>query len=276
MNVIGEVIKFFDSKMTTPEMYGAFHLTFFVLAIALGILLCIIFKNPSTKTVRRVILVTTLTVIAFEIYKQLNYTFSYDGTAISANYQWYAFPFQFCSTPMYVGLMAALFNKGKVHDSMCAFLATFATFAGLGVMFYPATVFIDTIGINIQTMICHGTMISIGIFLLGSGYVRSNYKTLLKAVPVFCSFVLIAAILNEIAHLSGLLETHTFNMFFISPYCEPSLPVYSLVQGAVPFPFCLILYVIGFSAAAGAVLGLSALIRLIFIRNTKKSESVSA
>ena len=94
MNVIGEVIEFFDASMTKPEMYGAFHLSFFVLSILLGIVLCIVFKNPSEKTVRKIIFVTTVTVIVLEIYKQLNYTFSYDGTAISADYQWYAFPFQ--------------------------------------------------------------------------------------------------------------------------------------------------------------------------------------
>lgn len=251
--------------METPSLYGWFHLAFFVLSILFGIFLCIKFKDPNEKTVKRIILIITLTVIALEIYKQFNYSFTYDGEKISFAYQWYAFPFQFCSTPMYVGLAAALL-KGKAHSASCAFLATFATFAGLGVMFYPATVFTSVIGINIQTMICHGTMISVGIFLLGSGYVKTSYKTLLGAVPVFLGFVTVAAVLNEIAHISGLLENHTFNMFFISPYCEPSLPVYSLIQGVVPFPWCLVLYVLGFSAAAGAVLLLSALIRKIIFK----------
>ena len=53
-------------------------------------------------------------------------------------------------------------------------------------------------------------------------------------------------------------------MFFVSPYCEPSLPVYSLVQAAVPYPFCLLIYFLGFSAAAYlillAVLGISRLV----------------
>lgn len=127
-------------------------------------------------------------------------------------------------------------------------------------MFYPATVFVKTIGINIQTMICHGTMISVGIYLLGSGYVVSKPKTILKAVPVFAVLVSIAMVLNEIAHLSGLLERETFNMFFISPYCEPSLPVYSLVQAVVPFPWCAVIYIVAFSLAAFVVLLISILL----------------
>ena len=64
----------------------------------------------------------------------------------------------------------------------------------------------------------------------------------------------IAMVMNEIAHQTGLLETHTFNMFFISPYCEPSLPVYSIVQGIVPFPWCLVIYIAGFTLASWIIL----------------------
>ena len=121
-------------------------------------------------------------------------------------------------------------------------------------MLYPSTVFIDTIGINIQTMVCHGTMISIGVYLLYSGHVKIAWKTLLRAVVVFAVLVCMAAIMNEVAYRAGLLETEDFNMFFISPYSAPHLPVYSLVQGVVPFPGCLIIYIAGFTAAAGLIL----------------------
>ena len=121
-------------------------------------------------------------------------------------------------------------------------------------MVYPTTVFISTIGINLQTMICHGSMITVGIYLFATGYVPLKHKTVLKAIPVFAVTVGLAAIMNEVAYQAGLLETETFNMFFISPYCDPSLPVYSLVQQFVPFPWCLVLYILGFTAAAYLVL----------------------
>ena len=237
-----------DSSMETPQPYGWFHLLWFALSFLALIPLCRFPKNPDGSHIRRVVLITALVVIFSEIYKQINYSFSYEN-GIAFDYQWYAFPFQFCSTPMYIGLLAGLTKKGRIHESLCAYLATYAMFAGVAVMFYPTTVFIRTIGINIQTMICHGSMITIGIYLLATGYVPLKHKTILKAIPVFAICVALAAVFNEIAYQTGLLETETFNMFFISPYCEPSLPVYSLVQGVVPFPLCLILYVLGFSAA---------------------------
>ena len=66
---------------------------------------------------------------------------------------------------------------------------------------------------------------------------------------MFAATIGIAMILNEVAYRSGLLQTHSFNMFYISPYCDPHLPVYSLVQEAVPYPFSLIIYIVGFTAA---------------------------
>ena len=258
------VLAFLDRSMETPVSFGWFHLLWLAITFLALIPLCRFPKKPSEDHVRRVVLVTAIIVTVLEIYKQINYSFSYEN-GIVFDYQWYAFPFQFCSTPMYIGLLAGLTKKGKVHESLCAYLATYAMFAGLAVMIYPNDVFIPTIGINIQTMICHGSMITIGIYLFASGYVKLEHKTILKAMPVFAVTVSIAAVMNEIAYWVGLLETETFNMFFISPHCDPSLLVYSEVQKAVPFPFCLIIYILGFTAAAYVVLllamGIGALIR---------------
>ena len=91
-------------------------------------------------------------------------------------------------------------------------------------------------------------------YLLQSGYVQLEHKTILKATPVFAICVAMAAVMNEVAYRTGLLEEETFNMFFISPYCEPHLLVYSSVQEVVPFPWCLVLYILGFTAAAYIVL----------------------
>ena len=246
MPFLQEILRILDSAMVKPEMYGWFHILSLVLTGLVTFALC---RYSEKLQPRKVVLVTAIIVSLLEIYKQINYSFSYtDG--ISSDYQWYAFPFQFCSTPMYIGLLAGLTKRGKLHDAANAYLATYAVFAGVCVMLYPSTVFIDTIGINIQTMICHGSMIAIGVYLLYSGYVKIEHKTILQAIPVFAICVAIACVMNEAAYRTGLLETETFDMFFISPYGTPSLPVYSLVQNVVPFPWCLVIYIAAFTLAA--------------------------
>ncbi len=240
------ILRVLDASMLKPELYGWFHIVSLLLTGLVTFILC---RYSNKLQPRKVVLITASVVLLLEIYKQINFSFSYTE-GIAFDYQWYAFPFQFCSTPMYIGLLAGLTKQGKMHEAANAYLATYAVFAGVCVMFYPATVFVDTIGINIQTMICHGSMITIGIYLLYCGYVKIEHKTILRAIPVFAICVAMACVMNETAYRTGLLERETFDMFFISPYGTPSLPVYSLVQGIVPFPWCLIIYIAAFTLAA--------------------------
>jgi hypothetical protein len=253
MEIIASILRFLDYQATTPKTLGLYHIFFLLLTAAVTVFMCRQARHHNAQQVRKVLRFTALLVIGLEIYKQINYTFSYtDG--ITASYQWYAFPWQFCSTPMYVGLLAGVTRKGRIHDSLCAYLTTFAVFAGLAVMLYPGDVFTGTVGINLQTMICHGSMVVIGGYLLASGHVKLESKTVLKAVPVFAVTIGIAMILNEVAFRTGLLENHGFNMFYISPHQPGHLPVYSLVQQVVPYPLSLVIYIVGFSAAAWLML----------------------
>ena len=247
---MSKFLEILDTQMETPACYGWFHILCLILSLAFAVYLCTRRKNDSPEQVRKWLLGISVVVIILEVYKQINYSFSYADGNVTFDFQWYAFPFQFCSTPMYVGLLAGLIKKGKLHNALCAYLATYAIFAGLCVMIYPGDVFIGTIGINIQTMICHGTMLPIGAYLYATGHVKLEHKTILKAIPLFAVAVAMAVGMNEIAHATGLLERETFNMFYVSPYCDPSLPIYSNVQAIVPYPWSLVIYIAGFSAAA--------------------------
>ena len=142
-------------------------------------------------------------------------------------------------------------------------------------MVYPAQIFISTIGINIQTTFCHGSMIVIGIFLFYTGHVKLSHKTILKAMPVFASCMLVAFLMNEVVYATVLPEGEVFNMFFISRHFDPSLPVFSLIQPHVPFVISLVIYFIGFTAAAYIVLlaamGIHKLVECIKNRLTTNS-----
>lgn len=261
MEFLTMLLTFLDTKMEVPLPYSPFHI-FFVLASIIAGFAISHRVDHDAAFIRRFLLHTSLLIIVLEIYKQINFSFRVEGGNIVFDYQWYAFPFQFCSTPMYIGLIAAVTKREALHRRLCAYLASYSLFAGISVMAYPVSVFTDTVGINVQTMVWHGGMIAMGIVLLRTDYVRASLRTVLEALPVFLVLVSAAAGMNEIAHQSGLLERETFNMFFISPYCEPSLPVYSLVQPLVPYPVSVLIYIVGFTAAAGIVLMLARLLHI--------------
>lgn len=268
MSLGQKILEILDTQMETPTLYGWFHILWLALTAGAAILLCVWHRRKPDLQPRKVVFWISLVVVLLEIYKQVNFSFSYKS-GISFDYQWYAFPFQFCSTPMYIGLLAGLTKPGKVHNALCAYLGTFALFAGLGVMLYPASVYIGTVGINIQTMICHGSMVVIGVYLLFSGYVKAKSKTILQAALVFIVCVAVAVALNEITQAAGL--TEEFNMFFVSRHFESTLPVYSLVHNVVPFPINLLIYIFGFTAAAWIIL----LLAKLSLRN-RREDLVSA
>ena len=273
METTRSFLQILDAQMTTPKPYGWFHLLTLGLTVLFTILLCVRGQHHSPQRIRSIVFGVAATVAVLEIYKQINYTFTLQGDTIVADYQWYAFPWQFCSTPMYIGLLAGRTRQGRFHEALCAYLATYAVFAGLCVMLYPVTIFTSTAAINIQTTFCHGSMIAIGAYLLATGYVKIERRTLYKAIPVFLTCVSLAVLMNEAAYFSGLLTREEFNMFFISRHCAPSLPVYSVVQQILPYPWCLLVYVAAFTAAGGLILAAAAGTRqCIFLRSSARRQ----
>lgn len=250
-----------ELKMTTPTLFGWFHILWLILTVAVSVLLCLLYKHGKIKNPISVVFYTAMLVIALEIYKQIQYSFSYDG-GVQFDYQWYAFPWQFCSMPMYAGLLAGL-TRGKLQNVLLSFLATFALFAGTCVMIYPGDVYTSSVWINIQSMICHASMIVIGVFLYYTGAVKAEHRTILKGMAVFSVAVGMAVLLDELAVVVGIVPNETFNMFFVSRHCEPSLPVYSTVQAHVPYPWCLFIYILGFTAAAYIILLIAMLAKFV-------------
>lgn len=259
MDVIAKILETLDYKVTEPPLFGWFHIMWIVLLVVGTVLFCK-FVKATEKNVFKVVLTTTVISILLEIYKQINYTFTVTDGVITADYQWYAFPFQFCAMPMFIGTLYCIFAKTRARHYFAAFLATFSIFGGLVVYIYPEQVFIETLGINIQTMIYHGFMVLVGVWLLYTQYTPLKQKTLAKAVVVFAGCIVAAIILNEVAVKTGFIGDETFNMFYISPHFEGTLPIYCEVQKVVPYPWSLIIYIIGFSAAAYVILLVAMLI----------------
>ena len=269
MEFLKKLFAVLDTQMQRPPLYGWFHILFLVLTVVATVVLCLLYKKGVIKNVRRVVLVTSLIVIALEIYKLLMFGISYENE-LKYEFVWRVFPWQFCSTPMFIGLIAGL-TKGKFHNWMCSFLATYAIFAGTVVMLYPSTVFEGTIGINIQTMICHGSMITLGVFLYYTDHVEAKPMTFVKALPTFATCLTIAVVLNEVFHKMG----KDANLFYISRHLPGDLPIFKDIQAKVPFAVSLVLYLVVFSLVAFLILliamGIKAISRAIKNAKAKKT-----
>ena len=248
MNAFEKIVNFLNGKMTTPTNYGWFHLLFVGIVIAAAVLLCIFFKNCNDRVFRRIVLISWAVVFALEIYKQVVFAFIYDGVAVTWDYAWYAFPYQLCSTPLYVLPFIFLMKDSKLRDCFISYMSFFSLFAGVAVFFYPNDVFTATTGINIQTMIHHGTQIVLGVFFVVRKRDSFNLKLYVKSVPVFAILVSIAVFLNEIVYSAfaskGIEET--FNMFYISRHYGCTLPILSEIYKVIPYAAFVLIYFFGF------------------------------
>lgn len=271
MEFLAGVLEFFQTHSAVPRPYGAFHLLFFAGSVALGALLAAKLKNPSERTVRKLLLAVGITVLLLEIYKQIALSFFVTAEGIVFRYDWRIFPWQFCSTPMYVYLLGALLKKG-MHSRACSYLAGYSTFAGLVVMISPYDVFVNVAGINLQTMVCHGAMLTVGIFLLFSGYIKTDLRSFLRGVPIFAAALATAIILNEVSFYSGILEQGHFNMFFLNPHCAPEMPVLSWFQRNFPSPVPQLAYLFIFSAIALGIFLLASVAKKLLGRRAEKTE----
>ena len=255
MEILTKIYNLANATATAPTSFGSFHLTFVAIIILLTTLVSMTFKNCSERAVNRLTAFVWVVILILEIYKQLVFSIHLTDGAFSWDYAWYSFPFQFCSSPLYILPIIAFTKNQRLRDCCIAYMMTFSLFAGLAVFCYPNDVFCEWTGINYQTMIHHGSQILMGVFYAVRYRRRMNVRFFFGGVFVFIVMVLIAMVLNVSVHhyfsLHGIGDT--FNMFYISPYFPCTLPLLSIVWEKLPYiPFAC-LYFFGFILCAAIV-----------------------
>lgn len=264
------VIRFFQASSPEPRPWGIYH--FFCLGI-LGILIAVIAacgkrlrKNP--KIVRGLTAGLGAVLLVSEILKQIFSSVRIADGAIDWDYPWHIFPFQLCSTPLYVCIALFFLREGRVRRALCCYLGTFGIVGGAVVMAAPESVYITSLFINIHTMLWHMGLILLGVLQWCGGAIRPEAADWIGSVFVFLLFVITAFLLNL---LLPQYADENFNMFYISPYVSPSSsPIFEFVWNNVPYPLYLVCYIAGFILISGLIF---ALLRIPLRRAYRKTEA---
>ena len=272
------IIKFYELISTTfetPTPYGAFHLISFALVILASVLLCVFFRNCSDKTMRIILFIAWLAMISLEALDQF-----VDGTSVLENgtlafsYQWYRFPFQLCSTALWITPFIILIPEGKIRDGLIGYMTLFSFLGGLLVMFYPGDVFTSYVITSVHTMVHHGLQVVLGVFFISHERHKYNLRYFTGGVIAFLGLLAIACVLNEVVHEIFLAygQDVDFNMFYISPYFDCTLPVLSEIYKVVPYPAFFVIYCFGFIFLAFIVYFVATFINHIvdYIRHREK------
>ncbi len=248
---IENILRFLHFEMETPTAFGWYHIVCWLVLIAAIVAIVVFRKKISDKAVTITLLSIWVVMIFGEIYRELVHSFDMDTGVLE--YNWAYFPFQFCSSPLFV-LPCAVFIKHKATKQFFYdFLATYSLFAGLIVMIIPGDVFTEVGLINVQTMVHHGGMVAIAVLMYATSKVKFSLFTVLRATAVFMGFLFVAMILNATIDKPG------FNMFYIDWVEGCHLPIigafYPTDAAARTMPYFVffMIYTLGFMICASVI-----------------------
>lgn len=211
-------------EMEKPKAYGAFHLTFTFVGLAACVLLAYLLRHLGEKGNRRLLVGAGVFLILTEVYKQLFYTFYIGGGA----YQWWIFPFQLCSVPMYLCVIAPFVRHERIRHGMYSFMTTFNLLGGLMAFIEPSGIVHDYWTLTLHAFLWHMTLIFIGFYLIASDRGALSFRDYRGGVLTFLALAAIAFCIN-VAVKFGLGEH--INMFFVGP-ANSSLVVFKEIAEA--------------------------------------------
>ncbi len=218
MNSIANIIKSsYGLVENRPEPYGAFHLIFVALSLAVIVTACYFMRKNNDKTFRIVLFSIGTALILSEIYKQLYFLYAAGGEG----YDWDIFPFQLCSVPMYLSVAVGCMKKCKARDILCEYLVCIGFLGGIMAYAEPSGILKKTYFELVHSCLWHAMLIFIALYILFTNNACSSLKNYPQALIVFAGVVIVATVLNVIFY-----NKPNFNMCYISPFYNTPLAVF--------------------------------------------------
>jgi len=208
-------------EITAPRAYGPFHLTFTFVGIALCVFLAWKLRKLGERGNRAVLLTVGIFLIITEVYKQLFYFYHMEDN----EYAYWIFPFQLCSVPMYLCIIAALIKGGRIQSGMYGFMTTFNLLGGLMAFIEPSGIIHGHLTLMLHAFIWHMSLIFVGFYLIASGRCAKTKKDFKYAAITFLALAVVAFLINLILWVPS---EGTINMFFVGPR-NSSLAVFSWI-----------------------------------------------
>lgn len=246
-----------------PGAYSWFHLLWIgimiVACVAIGLTIA---RKHSAKADRIFIAVCSVILIGCEVFKQL-FWFEFYGY-----YRFEIFPFQFCSVPIYVAIVASVIPWEKAREICYRFLAFYGIIGGLAVMLVPnAVLYTYFVPMSLHAMLWHVVLVVMGVYLIVSRGYGKKLREMVAPAIMFLGFVALAIIGNILVYKLHLgtdacQPGDNLSMFYISPYYTTQLPLLGTVQ-QISYPLFVLCYLLLFNSFALIVWSVTRLVRKI-------------
>lgn len=190
---------------------------------------------------RRFFLACGILMLASEIWKQWQLAFLLGG----GHYNWWYFPFQLCSIPMYLCLFIGLPPSRKYTPACLTFLMDYGLLSGIFTFFDTTGMHYGYAPLTIHSYLWHILLIFLGLCAgLGKNadYTPSGYK---KSTCLYLACAFIATLCNLAFHSFG-----DINMFYISPYYHMKQKVFIHIAAALGDGPGIAVYILSIMAGA--------------------------
>lgn len=161
------------------------------------------------RTLDRILLGCGFFLAACEVYKQV---FLY-VVINQGHYDWWFFPFQLCSLPMYLCLAVPFLKDRRMKTVLYTFMQDFNLLGGIAALVVPEGFLHIHWSLSLHGYVWHVLIVLLGLLLGLSGRTELSGKGYLATLPVFGGACLTATLINVLAPGHGQAD-----MFYISPY----------------------------------------------------------
>lgn len=266
-SLLRQILNLTAWRMDAPRMYGAFHIAAVLIVLILAVIGASTLKHRSTV---RVLSICGWILVAMEVYKQLFLYYIVNNGA----YDWWYFPFQLCSVPMYMCILLPLLHKagadsmladssshsGIAFSSILTFLATYTFVGAAAALAVPEDFMRSYVTLTMHGFIWHGLLLFICLTVVFSGMADLSLRGFGRATALFLGLCVIAVLINIVtepitasAYSQGLVPNQYAAMFYLNPFHLSPQPIVGTVQKSAGIPLGLALYVLTIILSAGAV-----------------------
>ena len=247
-------------KMEVPQLFGGFHIAALVLTAAAALCAAAVCaRRIRSAGAGRASLVRILSACGWilavlELYKQLFLYYVVNSGA----YDWWFFPFQLCSVPMYLCILLP-FIGSRLRSTFITFMGSYTFISAAAALIYPEDYLRSYTTLTVHGFLWHGILLFISLMIIFSGAADTGIRGILKAAALFAVLCIAAVLINTAAESlmqPGLPHDHAA-MFYLNPYHLSPQPLVSSIQKTAGIPAGLVLYSLVIAAAGSAVIRLA-------------------
>lgn len=198
-------MKLLAIPMKPITAYSFLHIVIVIGIILASILIAQCLKNIKAST-NYVVCICAIMLILLEILKQFLLTYVRGG-----NYAWSGFPFQLCSTPMYLCILYLLIPK--LRPAIADFIMVYGFIGAMASFLVPYSTLTGYLLLTIQSFLWHGIIFFLSIFFLLQRDCNSLFN--FRAVSYIYIVLSLIAIFINISFYR--ISVGTINMFFLGP-----------------------------------------------------------